>query len=203
MEIRTDADQQSVNALIQRASFYRVAVPRAAVVAGIMSILAAAAISFAPRILERQVRPREFAFVWIAVFLLALAIKSWLSREKASEPIVCEGKKVIRRAILPNLVIPLMFTGWFITTGYLGAQELNLVVVWVAFYGLTLLSTSLFGPRSLVVLGWAFLLTSLAVPALIEVLDRYFSVNIPNFLMATTFGVYHLIYAACAWQRKA
>jgi len=33
-------------------------------------------------------------------------------------------------------------------------------------YGLALLSTALFAPRSLTLLGWAFLLTGIAIPVL-------------------------------------
>jgi len=35
-------------------------------------------------------------------------------------------------------------TVWFFTTGYKGAAEQELVVTWIAFYGLALLSTGLF-----------------------------------------------------------
>ena len=105
------------------------------------------------------------------------------------------------RAIAPCLLIPAAFTAWFYSTGYLGGAELDLVVVWIVSYGLALLSTALFAPRSLAVLGWAFLLSGLAVPALTNLID-YFSVDVPLVAMGTTFGLYHLIYAVCTWPRK-
>ena len=104
------------------------------------------------------------------------------------------------RAIGPNLLIPAAFTLWFFQTGYLGAQELELVTVWVAFYGLALLSTSLFAPRSLTILGWAFLLTALATPVLNDWIDRLTD-DVPDTVMGLAFGVFHLIYAIATWSR--
>jgi hypothetical protein len=106
------------------------------------------------------------------------------------------------RAILPCLLIPAAVTIWFFQTGYLGNQELFLVVVWTGFYGLALLSTNLFAPRSLVLLGWAFLLSSLTVPALDRAMEMDFFGDIPDLAMGVTFGLYHLVYAVCAWSTK-
>ena len=106
------------------------------------------------------------------------------------------------RAIAPNLLIPAAFTVWFFQTGYLGAQELQLVTVWVAFYGLGLLATGLFAPRSLSLLGWAFLLTALATPVLGDLIDRLTD-DVPDTIMALTFGFYHLVYAVATWSRSS
>jgi hypothetical protein len=108
--------------------------------------------------------------------------------------------KLALQAITPNLLIPAAFTLWFFQTGYLGAQELELVTVWVAFYGLGLLATGLFAPRSLAILGWAFLLTALATPVLSEWIDRLTD-DAPDTIMGLTFGVYHIIYAIATWSR--
>ncbi len=107
--------------------------------------------------------------------------------------------KLALKAVGPCLLIPTAFTLWFFSTGYLGGAELDLVVVWVLFYGLALLSTGLFAPRSLAILGWAFLLTGLSVPAVLNA-NEDFSANLPLAIMAVTFGLYHLIYAAFTWR---
>ena len=109
--------------------------------------------------------------------------------------------KLSVRAIAPNLLIPTAVTLWFLVEGYKGATELELVIAWIVFYGLALLSTGLFAPRSLVCLGWAFLLTALVIPALKNALGEL-PANLPNIAMGITFGLYHLIYAVCAWPRK-
>jgi hypothetical protein len=108
--------------------------------------------------------------------------------------------KLSLRAIAPNLLIPAVVTLWFLVDGYKGATELELVVAWIVFYGLALLSTGLFAPHSLVCLGWAFLLTALAIPALRNAVGDL-PANLPTIAMGLTFGLYHLIYAVCAWPR--
>jgi hypothetical protein len=106
------------------------------------------------------------------------------------------------RTVLPYFLIPAAFTSWYYSTGYLGARELELIAVWIASYGLALLSTSPFAPSALSRLGWAFLFTIVAVPAVMNVIDFNFSFDLPNVLMGLTFGLYHLIYAACTWRRR-
>jgi hypothetical protein len=64
-----------------------------------------------------------------------------------------------------------------------------------------LLSTAVFAPRSLALLGWAFLLTSLSVPVFSDAIDDRVG-SVPTVLMGVTFGLYHLIYAAFNWPRK-
>jgi len=45
------------------------------------------------------------------------------------------------------------------------------------------------------------LLTALALPALRNAVGDL-PANLPNIAMGITFGLYHLIYAVCAWPRK-
>lgn len=79
------------------------------------------------------------------------------------------------------------------------------VPVWMLFYGIGLLGTQHFAPRSIVLLGWAFLLSSFVV-----ILTTLFAFGIflemknqgnpiyyfPSAMMAATFGGFHLVYAA-------
>ncbi|MGH7936897.1 MAG: hypothetical protein ACRD5Z_26495, partial [Bryobacteraceae bacterium] len=81
-------------------------------------------------------------------------------------------------------------------------NETVLVAVWVAFYGLSLLATTLFSPRSLSFLGWAFLFSSLLItfwpkPFTSAAFDLF-----PSLAMGATFGLFHLIYAACIWSSR-
>ena len=108
------------------------------------------------------IRPREFASIRLVALLLVLIANTffvWREAKKDRRVFISPGMKLAMRAVIPCLLIPAAFTGWFFTTGFLGAQELDLVVSWIAFYGLALLSTQLFAPRSLALLGWAFLLS--------------------------------------------
>jgi hypothetical protein len=191
---------------MERATVYRAISAPTALIAGLLSILAAAAIflSEANVTVGRPIRSRQFAITWIIVLILSLAANTffvWREAQKTGRPFISSEMKLALRAIAPCLLIPVAFTGWFFTTGYLGGEELELVVVWVAFYGLALLSTALFAPHSLAVLGWAFLFTGLSVPALVNWIEGLPG-DVPNLAMGITFGLYHLIYAAATWPRK-
>jgi hypothetical protein len=208
MDERLSAEEnlRVIRTLMERATMYRAISAPTALVAGLSSILAAAAIflSEANLTVGRPIRSRQFAVTWIIVLILSLAANTffvWREARNTGRPFISPGMKLALRAIAPCLLIPAAFTGWFFTTGYLGGQELELVVVWVAFYGLALLSTALFAPHSLAVLGWAFLFTGLSVPALVNWIEGLPG-DIPNLAMGITFGLYHLIYAAATWPRK-
>jgi hypothetical protein len=208
MNYRESAEEnlRVIRQLMERATVYRAVAAPSALIAGILSLLAAGGVYYnneVQPILGRTVRPREFALLWIGVLILAAIANVyflWREAQRDNRSFVSSGMRLALRAIGPNLLIPAAFTLWFLQTGYLGAQELTLVTVWVAFYGLALLSTSLFAPRSLTILGWAFLLTALATPVLNDWVDRLTD-DVPDTVMGLAFGVFHLIYAIATWAR--
>ena len=202
---KAEADLRAIRSLMERATVYRAISAPAALVAGVLSIFAASAIYLNNQASpNRPLQGRAFAAIWLLVLVLAMAANAffiWREAKKDGRPFISSGMKLSLRAIAPTLLVPAAVTLWFLVSGYKGAAEQELVVVWIAFYGLALLSTALFAPRSLVCLGWAFLLTALALLALINAAGDL-PANLPNIAMGITFGLYHLIYAACAWPRK-
>ena len=202
---KAEEDLRVIRSLMERATVYRAISAPAALVAGFLSIFAAAAIYLNGQTgINRLAQGRAFAAIWLIVLILAVAANAffiWREAKKDGRAFISSGMKLSLRAITPNLLIPAVVTLWFLVSGYKGATEQELVVVWIAFYGLALLSTALFAPRSLVCLGWAFLLTALALPALKNVVGDL-PANLANVAMGITFGLYHLIYAVSAWPRK-
>jgi hypothetical protein len=204
---KAEEDLRVIRSLMERATIYRAISAPSALVAGGLSILVAGAIYFnneVDPIFGRVIRGREFAYTWIAVLIAALVANTflvWREARQAGRPFISSGMKLALRTIAPCLLLPAAFTVWFLSTGYQGGTELDLVVAWIAFYGLALLSTALFAPRSLVILGWAFLLTGLSVPALLNFLASL-SFDTPPVAMGMTFGLYHIIYAVCTWPRQ-
>jgi hypothetical protein len=204
---RVTAEQnlRIIRQLMERATVYRAVAAPSALVAGILSLLAAGAVYYnneVRSVLGRTVRPREFALLWMSVLIMAALANAfflWREAQRDGRPFVSSGMKLALRSIAPNLLIPAAFSLWFFQTGYLGAQELELVTVWVAFYGLALLSTNLFAPQSLTVLGWAFLLTALATPVLSDWIDGLTD-DAPDTIMGLAFGIYHIIYAIATWS---
>jgi hypothetical protein len=204
---KAEEDLRVIRSLMERATVYRAISAPAALVAGLLSIFAASAIYLNDQTrlsINRPVQGRAFAAIWLAVLAIAVATNAffiWREAKKDGRPFISSGMKLSLRAIAPNLLIPAAITVWFLVSGYKGATEQELVLAWIAFYGLALLSTGLFAPRSLVCLGWAFLLTALVLPALKNAVGDL-PANLPNIAMGITFGLYHLIYAVCAWPRK-
>ncbi|HET9418861.1 MAG TPA: hypothetical protein VFO30_05930 [Chthoniobacterales bacterium] len=194
--------------LLEHREDYRATFARIAFVAGTLSIVLAG-VTFVndevTRFFHRPVRPREFAFAWLVVLLLTTSLSASLCRHEArgaGQRLATEPLKLVLTNVAPLLLIPAAFTGWFFATGYLGGTELDLVVVWIAFYGLMLLSTGLFAPRAITLLGWAFLLSALAVPLIQDNLDLWVG-SVPTVLMGLTFGFYHLFYAGLNWRKAA
>jgi len=210
MDERSRAEEhlRVIRSLMERATIYRAISAPTALVAGVLSILSTAIVYLnndVKLVFGRPVGPREFALIWIDVLILVLAANAffvWREARYSGRPFISPGMKLALRAIAPSLLVPMAFTIWFFKRGYLGGQELELVVVWVVFYGLALLSTALFAPRSLTLLGWAFLLPGIAIPVLINLLDELAG-DVPTVVMGLAFGLYHLVYAASTWPQRA
>ena len=199
-----EEDLRVIRTLMERAATYRAISAPTALVGGLLSLLSAAFIAKSDLLLGRALRAREFAMIWVVVLALTMIANAFfVSREarNSGRPFISSGMKLALRAIAPTLIVPALFTVWFLKIGYLGGLDLELVAVWTVFYGLALLSTALFAPRSLALLGWAFLLTGVSVPVTANAVEGL-STDIPNFVMGITFGSYHLIYAVFTWPRK-
>jgi magnesium-transporting ATPase (P-type) len=204
---RAEEDLRVIRTLMERATTYRAISAPTALVGGVLSIAAVAVVHLSSRPngpIGHTINSREFVFLWIAVLILTVIANVffvWREASSNGRPFLSPGMQLALRAIAPNLIVPALFTAWFLKIGYLGAVELELVVVWVVFYGLALLSTALFAPRSLAILGWAFLLTGVSVPVAANAVEGL-SDNVPNVIMALTFGLYHVIYAGFTWSRR-
>ncbi len=187
-----EQDLRVIRTLMERAATYRAISAPTALVGGLLSLLSAAFIARPDILLGRTLRSREIAMIWIVVLALTMIVNVFfVSREarNSGRPFVSSGMKLALRAIAPTLIVPAIFTVWFLKLGYLSGS------------GLALLSTALFAPRSLALLGWAFLLTGVSVPVTVETVEGL-AADIPNFFMGITFGGYHLIYALFTWPRK-
>ena len=197
-------DLRVIRSLMERATIYRAISAPTALVGGLLALVTCAALCFFGR--NRPVENSErdcqlFAATWLVVLLLVLAVNAFFVRREArrnGRPFFSPGAKLALRAIAPCLIIPAVATVWFFQHAD-PIDEIVLVCVWVAFYGLALLATALFAPLALTLLGWAFLLSSLAIAWWPKSFTfdphNYF----PSLAMGATFGLYHLIYALCIW----
>jgi hypothetical protein len=128
-----------------------------------------------------------------------------LAREAArrGQPLVSDGMRMALRVILPPLLV-----GGVLGCGlilYLD-NHVMAVLIWILSYGLALVATANFSPRSLVRLGWVFLLLGLVL----------FMIWAPNsdfrmlatddgpasLLMGLTFGLCHIGYAVAVFLSR-
>jgi hypothetical protein len=202
-----------IRTLMERATVYRAISAPTALFGGALALVLAAFIQLrehhwaqhAPEVM-RHISTRGFATLWLVALVLVVNVNVFFVQREAKRdgrPFISPAMKLALRAILPCLAVPAAVTIWFFYDGYEFDNELLLVRGWIGFYGLALIATQDYAPRSLVYLGWVFLLTAVAMIIFSRQLEYYATPLVPNVAMGVTFGLYHLIYAACVWRSPA
>jgi hypothetical protein len=168
-------------------------------IGGLLGILGAVFLHFIISSLSKEDEPTSwFLYTWLGVLALAaLSNTTFLHRaaRERGELFFSPGMRLALAAMAPGLLCAAFFTVIF------GAGPgLHLLpAIWMLFYGMALLATSHFAPRSIVILGWCFLASGLGSVILIGEHGLIRS----NLFMGLTFGLYHLVYAACTWPRRS
>ena len=207
---RAEEHLRVIRTLMERATIYRAISAPTALAGGLLALALTAFIwvrehhwaERAPEVM-RHISTRGFASLWLAALAVVLALNAFFVWRKANQdgrPFISPSMKLALRSILPCLLFPAAITIWFFYDGYEFDNELLLVRMWIAFYGLALIATQHFAPRSLVLLGWAFLATAAGMMVASRQLEYYATPLVPNLAMGVTFGLYHLIYAVCVWN---
>ncbi|MEO6054487.1 MAG: hypothetical protein ABIP97_10780, partial [Chthoniobacterales bacterium] len=149
-----------------------------------------------------------FVVVWLGVLLISASANFyflWRGSQGRGEKFFSAGMLLALRCTAPILLLSGVITLMFINMRDTGS--IIMAIIWIIAYGLLLLSTQAFAPVSLVRLGWAFLITGIAIPVGIFFLRNFLpDIGPPHFsylLMAATFGVYHLIYASVGFATKS
>lgn len=203
-------DSQAIRQLMERAAIYRAISAPTALVGGVLSLgLAALMLLWQAGDAERNVEAPLFYVAWSIVLALTATANTffiWREAHQRAQSPVSPAVKMALRSIMPAL-----FSGAAISAclAMTSDQAFVPVLFWLVFYGLALLSTMNFSPGSIVALGWVFLMTGLAAfiyfmnVTLLPFTDlptptRFY----PAAIMGATFGLYHLIYAVCAWPRR-
>ena len=202
----TDSDSASrqlrvIRSLMERATIYRSISAPTALVGGLLSLGGFATAYYAKHHRDHPLTPNEFLMVWLVILALTcLTNVIFLSRGAArrSESFFSSGMKCALTSVAPAffsaaLLTPLLFH-----------HPIHLALLWITLYGIGLLATQHFAPRSLVILGLTFFLTGCA---LLATWKHLFMPNphiepsalIVSGIMAATFGGFHLAYAAAVW----
>ena len=227
MPNRSEAEEhlRVIRSLMEKATIYRAISAEAAAVGGILALAGsfsmgnwtAAFFGSDDAVLSAPNRWAFFA-TWFIILFLAAAANLFALRRAAllrKEQFISPGMKLAALSLLPSffvagvLTLQVLQAYWFLFT----------VPIWITCYGLGLLSTRHFAPASLIRLGWTFVCAGLlsffhttaitwgaiyqpsngSDPQSYALWQHVFQAQ---FLMAVTFGLFHLIYAACTWPRK-
>ena len=218
MPTRSEAEEhlRVIRSLMEKATIYRAISAPTALVGGLCSVMFGAWLHFRwrtpPAELEMEFG-RIFIIGWLGVLAITAVTNAILIRNAArrrNEPFVSPA---MRKALWA--LFPAMLCGGFFTLGFLFAGSHPgrwlLPQVWMLCYGLGLLATAQFAPRSILVLGSCFLSAGLLsfVFEHFNEKDGLFGDGAAgrpvteNLLMVATFGFFHLIYAACVSPRRA
>ena len=191
---------QVIRGLMEKATVYRaVSVPTA-----LMSGCLALVVSGILYALNTSVTPTAVVTAWLAAFIVVKLFHHgliWKTAKKAGDPYLSSGLRMAFKALIPP-----MFVGGILglSLGYGPAADcVGASLVWVTFYGLALMATSGFSPRSLRVLGLAFTLAGSSLLGLYwanpsALLGSMSPQRASALIMGITFGLFHLIYAGIA-----
>ena len=189
-----------IRELMERATIYRAVSAPAALFCGLIALLVSA-LALIPGPFQMLFQ-HNFVPVWVVVCLLSVAANIFFlfrSTQKRQERFASYRLRIALFAIAPAFIVAIALT-FFLTRA--AGTELFIAVCWMALYGLALLSTMTFAPRSIVVLGWAFILTSVLIlvvmtPVLVLAVSDHPNLALEQvgyYAMAGSFGLYHTIY---------
>jgi hypothetical protein len=224
MPNRTDAEEhlRIIRSLMEKATIYRAISAPTALVGGLVSVAFGGWLYLRWRPLPQGVEAYEFgqwfSFGWVAVLFVTMAANGlliWRAARKRNEPFISPAMRKALWALFPSMLCGAFFTlvlsfmpGSFLAPTF--SARWWLPPIWMTCYGLGLLATTQFAPRSIPILGWCFLIAGLSTFVVDYLLEwtrllghgESHQPTVANLLMVGTFGLFHLIYAACTWPRR-
>ncbi|MEM7011299.1 MAG: hypothetical protein AAF585_07435 [Verrucomicrobiota bacterium] len=185
-----------IRALMERATVYRAISAPTALVGGILAIGTSALLYFG----GNPDSPKEIYYaLWILVLGFVSAFNTvllWRDAKQRGAPMITASLRHAVRSLAPPL-----FVGGVLSSLTVQDSVLICTLIWVIFYGLALVATHSFAPRSMKMLGAIFILTGLGIWSaahygIIEAADNPRQhLQLSAIIMALTFGLYHIVYA--------
>jgi hypothetical protein len=198
------ADQlRAIRSLMERSTLYRAISAPAAAFAGLLS-LSVCAWLWQRREPANNPDPLTFFCIWLGVLLVVCVVNTLLlyrSARQRGEIFISGGMKHALRALAPPLAAGFVMSLLEVSAD--GNARLdcysNVAAYWILFYGLALLATGSFAPRSMQALGGGFFAFGILtfLPSVRAFSGSKYFVAVIH--MAFSFGVLHLIYAAAVW----
>lgn len=198
-----------IRSLMEKAHIYRAVSAPAALTGGVLALAASAwPVQHALTHHGDPVMCEPcFLKMWLSILAVASVLNVVLLAKEArrrSQPFVSAGMRMALKAFAPPMLV-----GGVVGIGLIVFlhQFVVAALIWALCYGLALLATSSFSPRSLVRLGWAFVITGLVLflawAANSDVRMLSSDMAPASLIMGITFGLLHVVYAvAVFFSRK-
>ena len=196
---RSEAEEhlRVIRSLMEKATIYRAISAPGALIGGGLSI-AAAAIGFASAGLK-------FPVAWGAVLgITTVANLVLLRRDRRKDE---TGFLTQRMALALRGMLPALIAGGLVVLLPMEGGWAAIASLWVLLYGVSLLAAAHFAPKSICWLGRVcFGAGAALVLGGAFTFDWWRGANqehVAHLIMGATFGLFHLVYAACTWPRRA
>lgn len=213
MTTRFEAEEnlRVIRSLMERATIYRAISAPVALVGGMAALLGCVYMAAKSAPANMQTIPANMQDValnmlFFAAWMGVLAITAitnifflWQDAKRRGDVFISSGMRAALRALGPCHLVAMLLTILWSNSAWM------LPVPWMILYGLSLLATQHFAPHSIALLGWAFLMAGICALAAFKLhpaLNPSELLRAANLLMGATFGLFHIIYAICAWPRK-
>lgn len=191
MTTREEAAEQLriIRSVMERATIFRALSGETALVGG--------AVSMAVAWFSEKRHNWQWAGCWfagLAVVLAFYAFQAYRMKAGSGRPFWGSGLRMALRGALPSLIAGGFMGLLFVRSG----GDVPAACMWILHYGLALLAIREFAPKSMVWLGWAFVVFgvgSLTFVTDIVHLEQTWMMHVnASRLMAIAFGGFHLIY---------
>lgn len=196
-----------IRSLLERSQTYRsISAPAALFGGGLSLVVALGSVNMDSSGLTSRISPQVLLGVWLVILgvttLLNLVLL-YRDAAKRAQPFISDGMRTALRAFAPPMLVG----------GVLGICEIVFrsdatlaALIWILCYGLALLSTSHFSPRSLLRLGWAFLGLGLLLTfwhfSRSAGSSSSHQTALASLYLGATFGALHIAYAVAVFLRK-
>jgi preprotein translocase subunit SecG len=179
---------KAIRSLMERATIYRSLSGPAALAGGISALATCGYQLWMPR--EAALTEKTaFLSLWLIVLAVLALFNTWLLRREALRRQEPFGSGRIRHALV-SLTPPLV--AGFVLSLTVANSLPDTVLCWMFGYGLALLATGSFAPRSMRLLGLAFFLCGIGLAFLTN--HQQGDARLAYQMMAGGFGVLHLAY---------
>lgn len=193
MTTREEAVEQLkiIRNMMERATIFRALSGETALIGGAVALAAAW--------LSESKSGWGWASWWLGGLAIVIAFNVFqlLRMKSGNLPFWTSGLRVAIRGALPT-VIAGGFLGLLFVRSGTPKSDIQAACIWILHYGLALLAIREFAPKSMVWLGWAFVIFGLGslagITAVVDELTRWVAQTNASHLMAITFGGFHLIY---------